>query len=680
MSTDFHTDLPEHKLAAIMFTDIVGYTVLMGADEEKALELLRKSRAIQQSLIANYNGKWLKEMGDGVLAQFNSAFDSVCCAIEIQNRANRELECKIRIGIHLGDVTVENDDIFGDGVNIASRIQSIAAPGGIYVSESIQNAVRSKADINLEYLGEVHLKNVSDPIKTYYVKKQFLPIPSDNRIRKLTGGDRKRIRLIAMIVVTLSVFVAIYWFEIRESFAISDEIKSIAVLAFTDLSPNQDQEYFSDGISEELLNLLAKIPELRVISKTSSFSYKGQNVTLEKIGKELGVTHILEGSVRKSGNTFRITTQLIKVADGYHLWSETYDRDMDDIFKIQDEIAGMVTKQLKITLLGDITKTAEVNTDAYTLYLQANHLVQQFTDKTNMKAEKVVLHSIAIDSTYAPSWLLLGAINYNAAILFSQKTQKEGLKIAKAAVENAIGLDDNFGLAYALLSSINMQQWDFDAANDNINKAMILDGGNSIVISNAAANAMNSGRLVEAKELYLQSIRVNPLSISHYLWLGCTYYFLNCYDKALDAYNMAVFLDPNSDLTHSFQSLALTSQDKHIEALKESEKEPNEFWNLYARSKALFTLGRQSEADSLLEQLIDRYSEFGASNIAEIYAYRGEINNAFEWLDIAYELPEKTLLFNLNFSSFSNLYNDPRWDAFIARMKLPKDHWLLDRL
>jgi len=682
MSSNLQQTSPIRKLAAIMFTDIVGYTALMGKDEASALEILRKSRAIHQSLITNYSGKWLKEMGDGVLAEFNSAYDSVCCAIEIQDHARRELDCKIRIGIHLGDVTVENDDIFGDGVNIASRIQSIADPGGIYVSESIQRLLRSRSDIDLEYLGEAHLKNVSEPIKTYYVKGQFFPVPSQNKIKELAGGDRKRIPVIAkiaMVAVILSVFAAIYWFSIREPFIESDKVKSIAVLAFKDMSPDHDQEYFSDGISDELLNLLTKIPELRVISRTSSFSYKGKNVTLEKIGKELDVTHILEGSVRKSGNTLRITTQLIKVADGSHLWSETYDRDMEDVFKIQDDIANAVIIQLKISLLGDIAKSTKVNPDAYALYLRANHLYQQFTKEGNEKAEDIIKQSIAIDSTYAPSWNLLSGINLIAIVHFNQKLQKDGFEYAKTAVQKSLDLDNNYAPAYAQLSLININLWDFDEAEKNINKAMMLDDRNSNIINAAIDNAIQSGRLEEALKLEHEGIKLDPNNYVLYLSHGLTYYFLTRFDDAYDAFNKNYFYAPNTGIIHTNLSLALTRQGKLIEALKEAEKEPDDFWNLYARTKVLFSLSRKKEADSLLVHFIDKYSDFGASNIADIYAFRGEINNAFKWLNIAFELPERTLLYNINFPSFRILYNDPRWNVLLAKMKLPKDHWLLEK-
>ncbi len=499
------------------------------------------------------------------------------------------------------------------------------------------------------------------------------------KLRSKAKSNKNRIiGITAIVIIAVITIYTVFMFNTSNSNSVTIE-KSIAVLAFKDMSPEQDQEYFSDGISEELLNLLAKIPELRVISRTSSFSYKEKNETLETIGKELDVTHILDGSVRKSGNTLRITTQLIEVADGSHLWSETYDRDMEDVFKIQDDIASAVIIQLKISLLGDIAKSTEVNPDAYALYLQANHLYQQFTKEGNEKAEDIVKQSIALDSTYAPSWNLLSGIYLRATINFNTKPQKDSFEYAIITVQKSLNLDNNYAPAYAQLSRINLNLWDFDAAKDNINKAMMLDDRNFYVIDAAIDNAINSGRLEEAIKLENEGIKLDPNNYVLYSWLGITYYFLNRFDKSYDAFKKNHFYAPNTGIIHTNISLALTRLGKSIEALKEAEKEPDEFWNLYARTKALFTLDRQKEADSLLVQLINKYSEFGASNIADIYAFRGEINNAFKWLNIAFELPERSLLFNINFPSFRILYNDRRWNVLLAKMKLPKDHWLLEK-
>ena len=288
------------QLAAIMFTDIVGYTALMGNDEQKAFSILNKNRELQKPIIEQFNGRWIKEIGDGVLASFHTVADAVYAAVKIQEACNASKEFQLRIGIHLGDILFENDDVFGDGVNIASRIQAIAEPGSIYISESVRSNISNKKDIQTKFVKEETLKNVKEPVKMYEVITANAPA---------TAGSTTQAQ------------------------KITTQEKSIAVLPFANMSSDPEQEYFSDGISEEIINMLAQVPGLKVAGRTSSFSFKGKNQDLRLIGEQLNVNHILEGSVRKSGNKLRITAQLIKVADGYHLYSEKFDRELRRYFR-----------------------------------------------------------------------------------------------------------------------------------------------------------------------------------------------------------------------------------------------------------------------------------------------------------------------------------------------------------
>ncbi len=302
------------QLAAIMFTDIVSYTALMGKDEQLAFQFLVKNRDLHKPIIDAFNGRWIKELGDGVMASFNIVSDAVNAAIKIQEGCNLSRDYQLRIGIHLGEVVFENDDIFGDAVNIAARIQSAAKPGCIYVSESVHHNITNKKDIKSRFVKEETLKNVKEPVKIYEV----MNIVDAMKITESQNKDTAQ--------------------------------RSIAVLPFANMSSDPEQEFFSDGISEEIINMLAQVPNLKVAGRTSAFSFKGKNLDLRFIGTQLNVNHILEGSVRKSGNKLRITAQLIKVADGYHLWSEKYDRELEDIFDIQDEIALTILEVIKIKL------------------------------------------------------------------------------------------------------------------------------------------------------------------------------------------------------------------------------------------------------------------------------------------------------------------------------------------
>jgi len=309
------------QLVAIMFTDIVGYTSLMEEDEEKAFELLHINRELQQPLVAQYMGNWIKEIGDGVLATFNTVTDAAACAINIQQACRNIAGLQLRIGIHLGEVIFENNDVFGDGVNIASRIQAMASIGGIWISEAVNKNLTNKKEIHTKFVNEVKLKNVKDGVQIYEIVftgdlPEAVGQPPHRTQNTKQGSD-----------------------------------KSIAVLPFVNMSNDPEQEYFGDGIAEEILNSIVHLRDLKVAGRTSSFQFKGKNVDLREIGEKLSVSNVLEGSVRKQGGKLRITAQLIKVEDGFHLWSERYDRDMGDIFAIQDEISFAITEKLKITLL-----------------------------------------------------------------------------------------------------------------------------------------------------------------------------------------------------------------------------------------------------------------------------------------------------------------------------------------
>ncbi|MDZ4808621.1 MAG: adenylate/guanylate cyclase domain-containing protein, partial [Bacteroidota bacterium] len=480
------------QLAAIMFTDIVGYTMLMGNDEQKAFELLNKNRQIQKPIIEQYNGRWIKELGDGVMASFNTVSDAVNAAIKIQEACNAANEFKLRIGIHLGEVVFENDDVFGDGVNIASRIQALAPPGGIWISESVHNNVSNKNDIDTEFVKVEQLKNVKEPVRIYQVKVEGVEAPEPVHTSTEIKTQKYRnpvLFFIGAVLVLASGFFIYNGFQktTKENIPskVEEEIdKSIAVLPFVDMSAGKDQEYFSDGLSEELLNLLAKIPELKVIGRTSSFSFKGKNEDLRSIAEKLGVAHLLEGSVRKDGNKIRVTAQLIKAADGSHLWSETYDRDLKGIFKLQDEIAQAVVKQLKLKLLKvpSGTSTASENIEVYNLILQGNYFYDKL-DKDNVaKAVDFYNQAIAIDSTDALVWAKLAhAISRQAWQNYID--QNTGYEKARQAALKAISLDSNEVIGQKELAAVKLfHDFDWKGAEEAYQTALSLEPENPDIL------------------------------------------------------------------------------------------------------------------------------------------------------------------------------------------------------
>lgn len=462
--------------------------------------------------------------------------------------------------------------------------------------------------------------------------------------------------------------------EIRKELASTDASdKSIAVLAFADMSPDKDQEYFSDGISEEILNLLAKIPDLKVISRTSSFSFKGKNVTTEDIGKQLQVGHVLEGSVRKSGNTFRITTQLIDVKSGAHVWSETYDQDMEDIFEIQDRIAAVVTKQLKGTLLGDEFKTKKVDPKAYDLFLMALDARKLGTSEANIRAEKIIRESIAIDSAYAPSWALLSTIIHSGNS-FGIRSLKDEVIQSKKAAQKAIELDSTFAQGYVNLSISNRREWDFENSSLNMKKALELAPENSIVVLAGAEEARDLGKIDYAISLANKASGIDPLNYGSYFRLASFYSYKEEYYKAEEALKKYLFMYEDSRWTHNFLAQIYLGQENIEKAMEEIEQDSDPFWSLFIKNMIVYKSGDKKRADKLLQELIEKYGHDSWPNIAVVYAYRNENDQAFHWLEESFKVKDGSLFGLLNYPAFKSLHGDPRWNKFINKLGLPDDH------
>jgi adenylate cyclase len=448
--------------------------------------------------------------------------------------------------------------------------------------------------------------------------------------------------------------------------------KSIAVLAFADMSPEKDHEYFSDGISEELLNILVKIPELKVISRTSSFSYKDKNLTATEIGGELNVSHILEGSIRKAGNTVRITAQLINTNDGSHEWSRTYDRNLDSIFKIQDEIAGEVSKQLELSLLGISERAYSPVTEAYNLYLQAKHLIRQNTKGSYLLAEDLVKQAIAVDSSYSDAWDLLGSIyntgSYNFNIGNVQERTVKGIK----AIEKAIELDPNSADAYATLASLKERIWKFEESARYLNRALELEPNNAVIIGTAALHTF--GDIEKAVELLKKAIKLDPLVYTNYYNLGFAFYRLGRFEDAMEAFNKYTVYYPNSQILHYMKGQVLLAQGKKEEALKEFKQETHEFFSSYGMNFILYAMRGESNSKVVFNEFLKKFSQTDPANTADLYAFRGDYEKAFEYLNKAFDIKDSVLMEALSYPSFKPMYKDPRWRAFIKKIDLPEDH------
>ena len=448
---------------------------------------------------------------------------------------------------------------------------------------------------------------------------------------------------------------------------------SIAVLPFADLSREKDQEYFSDGLSEELLNDLAKIPGLRVAARTSSFQFKGKTEDLRTVGEKLNVATILEGSVRKEGSRVRVTAQLIKVADGFHLWSETYDRQLNDIFAVQDEIARSVAGSLKVKLLGEKTATPSrgTNVEAYNAYLQGRYFYGRRSKENLEKAIDYYEQAIKLDPDYAPAWAgLAAARSFQADSTYLPV--EEGYRKARAAAERALALDANLAEAHEAMAWIQRSyDWDWGGADASFQRALALEPGNAVAIRGAARLAATLGRFEEAMALDRRALELDPLSVSTSGHLGFAAYYAGRLDEAIAAYKKALELNPEGVFTHTSLGRVYLAQAHPQEALAEMEREPEPDLRLQGQALAYHALGRKMESDAALAEYGAKYHAEGAYQIAEVYAFRGEADRAFEWLERAYAQRDGGLADMKGDPLLKNLERDPRYAAFLKKMRLP---------
>ena len=649
-----------HQLAAIMFTDIVGYTALMGDDEEKAFDILRKNRLVQRPIIQKYNGRWIKELGDGVLASFSNVTEALLCAGSIQQAITGIQDFQLRIGIHLGEVVFENDDVFGDGVNIAARLLTQAPIGGICISQSVHSNVANKKGITTIFLREEILKNVKDPVRIYAATVAASLLSATNGEADISNKEETRTENTKQILG-----------------------KSVAVLPFVNMSNDPEQEYFSDGITEEILNSLTHLKDLRVAGRTSSFYFKGKNFDLRKIGQKLNVNTVLEGSVRRQGNKLRITAQLINVEDGYHIWSERYDREMDDIFAIQDEIAFAITEKLKITLLDGekaiINKNPTNNNEAYDLYLKGKFYFNK-RGSGIIKALECFHLALEKDAGFALAYTGLADAYYIMAF-WGVMLPHDAMPKARQYAEKAIQLQPSQAEAYAALAFIStFYDWDWKESKKHFQHAFELNP------NYAPAHSWYGYYLSFVERKFEEAIKeaknaadyLEPLSpISHHV-LSITYVFNGQFEEGLQASKMVIELDAGSFSGYRGLGLSLAGlkrYDEAIEALKTavslSLREPLPMIEL---SWVYFLSGNEAAIQKISDELTLRSHTKYISPIFMccLAYYLKNYDKAIDYIEQAFELRDSTLVGINTYPVSAFMRTDPRFHPYLKRMNFPE--------
>ena len=701
-------DTEQRKLAAIMFTDMVGYSALSQRDDKLALELLEEHRQLLREIFPRFNGTEIKTIGDAFLVEFNSALEAAQCAIEIQRTlakrnhdvtADRRIELKI--GIHIGDVVHRGGDVYGDGVNIASRIEPLAGAGGICVSMDVERQIRNALEARFEKLAPTELKNISVPMDLFRI---VLPWERNTGLKpERRAAPRQRSMPVGWLVAAALLLVAALIatgvrFMIGRERQSQAEItqsgrpegpplpisgKSIAVLPFENLSHDPENTYFSDGIQEEILTRLAKIAELKVISRTSTQRFKSSPGDLRQIAQQLGVTNILEGSVQKEGDRVRVNVQLINGATDAHLWADTFDRKLTDIFAVESEIAKTVAETLQAKLTGSemaaVAKVPTANSEAYELYLKGRFFWNKRTGADLRKAIEYFNRAIAKDPNYARAYVGL-ADSYSLLPSFGAAAPRDSIPQAKAAVKKALELDNTLGEAYTTSAQIRTEHdLEFEQGITEFERAIQLDPNYATAHQWFASGplitlALSDRAIAEGK----RAVELDPLSLIVNVDLGYVYLNARRYDEAVAQFRKTIEIDSKFYMAHYYLGEALQHKGQLTEAIasyRTAVELNDDPIALAFLGQAYARAGQMDEAQKILARLTEEAKSRYVSgySFALVLTALGDKEGAVDALERAYRNGEGNDLRIIKVDPMlDDLRGQPRFEALVQKVLEPK--------
>jgi TolB-like protein/tetratricopeptide (TPR) repeat protein len=637
-------------LAAIMLTDIVGYTALTQTDEALTLALLDEHAALLRPLFATHDGREVKGTGDGFLVEFPSALEAVRCAVEIQRALHErnsvvplERAIQVRIGIHLGDIVHRGSDIFGDGVNITARIEPLAEPGGICLSRQVYDAVWNKVDHRMASLGKRELKNLKVPIEVYEVELPWTRDEATSRRR----ADPSR----------------------------------LLVLPLVSMSPDPQDAYFADGLTEELIFCLSKVRELQVIALTSAMKYRGAQKSISEIGSELEVGAVIEGSVRKAGNRLRITVQLIDVAGEAHLWSEVYERALGDVFSIQTEIAQSVATMLEVRLVRGAAPHAEppqADPEAYEMYLKGRVLFSRRTADNLRGAVRCFERAIELEPSRAEFHAAL-SMAYLVFSNYAEPPCADWHARATAGAAKALGLDPGLAQAHAARGLALLYDYDWHGAEQEYRRAIALSPSYATAHHWLGLLLVTLGRLDEAAAALKTALKLDPLSGAQHGALAQVYVFAGKAELALDEFEVASALGEDNRVQWMHRGLAYLLLGRLDHALGDLRKarelselfDPEvEFWIAYVQERA----GTHGALEGALQMALEHREARGVSSytLAAYYCALGRADQTFELLERAYTAREPELAEVAADPRFESCRSDPRFAHFLRRIGVAK--------
>lgn len=635
------------QLAAIMFADIAGYTALMEEDESIAIRARQRLKNKLEEVVNLHHGRILEFRGDGALCSFSSTLECTKAATALQLAMQVAPLVPLRIGIHTGDVLIDEHNIYGDGVNIASRMESFAVPGSIFISGKAYDDIKNQKEISAVSMGRYLLKNVKEQVEIFAISNTGLIIPDASTLE----GKGEIVRQ-----------------------------KCILVLPFVNLSNDPEQEYFSDGLTEELISSLSKLKDMRVISRTTSMKYKGTDKDIKTIGKETGATYIMEGGVRTFGNNLRITAQFVDATRDTHLWAESFRGTLDDIFDIQETVSSKIVEALRIQLSLDekfsLRKRYTENTEAYQLYLQGRYFWKKRNEPGLKSAIKHFEKALEKDPDYALAWAGM-ADTYSLMGEYTNISRRELYKDQMKAVHKALELDPDLAEAHISLAiSLMLNEWDWAGAEKEFRTGIELNPNYATGHHWLAELLLFMGKPEEAFREISLAVDLDPISQGILKDKGIFYYYIGQFDEAIKIAFTTLELDPDFVTVHRLLSLAFLGQGKIEDAIKENEiwgkRTGNRVKADVALAHILATAGKKDEAKKMIEEIITKniLSPNDYRGVAMAYTALGEKDAAFEWLEKSYQKHEESLC-SLNIDpKFEPLRGDPRFDMMIRKIGL----------
>jgi adenylate cyclase len=640
------------QLAAIMFADIAGYTAMMQVDEAQALQLREKLQRKLEEQVSVHNGRIIEFRGDGALVFFTSTIEAVQSALAIQLAMQSSPVVPLRIGLHTGDVVLEGNSIYGDGVNIASRMESFAIPGSIFFSAKVYDDIKNQKDIQVTSLGKFMLKNVKEHVEIFCISNSGIIVP--NKYSLSGKGER-----------------------VSENKASS---RSIIVLPFINLSNDADQEYFSDGLTEELITSLSKLKETRVVSRTTSMQYKNTQKDIVIIGRENCVNYVMEGSVRKHKDNIRITAQLVDAEKDIHLWAETYNGKVEDIFDIQEKVSEKIAEALRIQLTREeqqlLDKRYTDNTEAYELYLKGRHYWRQRNEDGLKSAIVHFEKALEKDPDYALAWTGL-ADTYSLMGEYTNISRRELYPKQMIAIDKALEIDNRLGEAHISLAiSLMLNEWDWKNSEKEFKIGLELSPNYATGRHWYAEWLLFMGKTEEAFHEISSAAELEPASPGIIKDKGIHYYYTRQYSRAVDMALITLEIDSNFYPAFRLLSLGYQGMKMYDEAIAENQRWGQLTGNVIKCNVALAdiyaTAGRKDDAEKLINE-IQKHSILTQNDyrgMAQVYAALGKNDLSFEWLERSYQLHEESLCSLKVDPKMDSIRNDPRFNQLLKKIGL----------